>query len=491
MPSTSPVPPAAQVGVIGLGVMGANLALNVADHGFTVAAWNHTPAKVQEFLAQHEGSQRLRGGETLDQFAHGLTLPRRILLMVKAGEPVDEMLERLAPHLAPGDIVIDGGNSFFRDTQRREAALRPRGVSFIGMGVSGGEEGARYGPSLMPGGARDAYEHLRPVLEAIAAKTESGPCVTYVGPDGAGHYVKMVHNGIEYGIMQAIAEAYDLLRRGLALPAAEVAAIFADWNRGALESYLIDVAAQVLAAQDPETGNPLVEMILDQAGQKGTGKWTAQAALDLGVPIPTIAAAIDARVLSSMKGERVSASSLLQSATAGHVSASAREMIPALHDALRAAMICAYAQGMCLLRAASDEYGWNVELREIARVWKGGCIIRARLLDTFMQAFERAPGLPNLLRAADVRRWLSEAEPGWRRTVLAATAAGIPVPATAASLAYFDSYRTARLPQNLTQAQRDYFGAHTYQRVDRAEAGFVHTDWQSLLERERVPGGWP
>jgi len=348
------------------------------------------------------------------------------------------------------------------------------------MGVSGGEEGARYGPSLMPGGARAAYDLLRPVLESIAAKTESGPCVTYVGPDGAGHFVKMVHNGIEYAIMQVIAEAYDLLRRGLDLPADEVAGIFAEWNRGPLESYLIDVAAKVLAARDPQTGNPLVEMILDQAGQKGTGKWTAQSALDLGVPIPTIAAAIDARILSSMRGERVIASTLIASATTRRVTGDARESVTAVHDALRGAMVGAYAQGMSMLRVASAEYRWGVELREIARIWKGGCIIRARLLDTLMHAFERAPDLPNLLLDADVRPWLSEAERGWRRTVSAAVAAGIPVPAMSAALAYFDSYRTERLPQNLTQAQRDFFGSHTYQRVDRPGAGFVHTEWQEL-----------
>ena len=479
----------AQFGVIGLGVMGANLALNIADHDFTVAVWNHTPAKVQEFLARHRDNRRLRGAETLEEFARALAPPRRILLMVKAGDPVDEMLDRLAPLLSPGDVVIDGGNSFFRDTQRREAALRPRGVSFIGMGVSGGEEGARYGPSLMPGGARAAYDLLRPVLESVAATTESGPCVTYVGPDGAGHYVKMIHNGIEYGIMQAIAEAYDLLRRGLGLPADEVAGIFAEWNRGPLESYLIEVAAQVLAARDPETGNPLVEMILDQAGQKGTGKWTAQSALDLGVPVPAIAAAIDARMMSGMKDERLAASTLIASATRGRVTGDGREMAGAIHDALRGAMVCAYAQGMSLLRVASAEYGWEVDLREVARIWKGGCIIRARLLDTLMHAFARAPDLPNLLLDADVRPWLSETERGWRRTVAAAVAAGVPVPAMSAALAYFDSYRTARLPQNLTQAQRDFFGAHTYQRVDRPDGGFVHTDWPSLLERERVPGG--
>ena len=473
----------AQFGVIGLGVMGANLALNVADHDFTVAVWNHTPAKVQAFLARHRSNRRLRGAETLEEFARGLALPRRILLMVKAGDPVDEMLERLVSLLSPGDVVIDGGNSFFRDTQRREAAMRSRGLSFVGMGVSGGEEGARYGPSLMPGGARAAYDLLRPVLESIAAKTESGPCVTYVGPDGAGHFVKMIHNGIEYGVMQAIAEAYDLLRRGLGLPADEVAGIFAEWNRGPLESYLIEVAAQVLAARDPETGNPLVEMILDQAGQKGTGKWTVESALDLGVPIPTIAAAIDARALSSMKGERVTASTRIASETTGRVVGEPREMTAAIHAALRAATVCSYAQGMSLLRVASAEYGWGVELREIARIWKGGCIIRARLLDTLMHAFERAPDLPNLLLDADVRRWLSEAERGWRRTVAAAVVAGIPVPAMSAALAYFDSYRSARLPQNLTQAQRDFFGAHTYQRVDRPDAGFVHTEWRELAEQ--------
>ena len=473
----------AQIGVAGLGVMGGNLALNLEDHGYRVALWTHTEEKVQRFIGRSGANRRWVGTRTLEEFAAALAPPRRILLMVKAGEPVDGMLDRLASHLAPGDVVIDGGNSFFRDTRRREAALRARGISFIGMGVSGGEEGARYGPSLMPGGGRAAYDLLRPVLESIAAKTESRPCVTYVGPDGAGHYVKMIHNGIEYGIMQGIAEAYDLLRRGLALPAAEVAGIFAEWNRGPLESYLIDVAAQVLAARDPETGNPLVEMILDQAGQKGTGKWTAESALDLGVPIPAIAAAMDARVVSGMKGERVTASTQIPSATTGALVGDPREMTAAIHAALRAATVCAYAQGMSLLRVASIAYDWNVELREIARIWKGGSIIRARLLDTLMHAFERAPDLPNLLLDADLRPCLSEAERGWRRTVAAAVAAGIPVPAMSAALAYFDSYRSARLPQNLTQAQRDFFGAHTYQRMDRPDAGFVHTDWRSVIEQ--------
>ena len=479
---TTVAPETAEVGVVGLGVMGENIALNLDDHGYRVALWTHTEGKVQRFVERHTANDRWIATRTLAEFTAALAPPRRILLMVRAGQPVDDMLERLAPHVTSGDVVIDGGNSFFRDTQRREAATRERGFSFVGMGVSGGEEGARYGPSLMPGGTRAAYDLLRPVLESIAAKTDSGPCVTYVGPDGAGHFVKMVHNGIEYGVMQAIAEAYDLLRRGLGLPADEVAGIFAEWNRGPLESYLIDVAAQVLGARDPETGNPLVEMILDQAGQKGTGKWTVESALDLGVPIPTIAAAIDARILSSLKGERVIARTQLVSGATGRVASDPRQMTTAIHDALRGAMICSYAQGMSLLRTASGEYGWSVDLREIARIWKGGCIIRARLLDTLMHAFERAPDLPNLLLDSDVRPWLAEAERGWRRTVSAAATAGIPVPAMSAALAYFDGYRSARLPQNLTQAQRDFFGAHTYQRIDRPDAGFVHTDWRELTE---------
>ena len=481
--SSSSVLQQAEFGLIGLGVMGENLARNIEDHGYAVALWTHTEGKVQNFVEQSGTNRRLIGTNTLKEFTAALTRPRRILLMVRAGAPMDEMLEQLAPYLAPDDVVIDGGNSFFRDTQRRETAMRERGIHFVGMGVSGGEEGARYGPSLMPGGSPEAYELLRPVLESIAAKTDSGPCVTYVGPDGAGHFVKMVHNGIEYGIMEAIAEAYDLLRRGLALPADEVAGVFAEWNRGPLESFLMEVAAQVLSARDPETGNPLVEMILDKAGQKGTGKWTVQSALDLGVPIPTIAAAVDARVLSSMKDERVVASGRLRSAATGRVMGDAREMTAAIHDALRATIACCYAQGMSLLRATSGEYGWNVELCEIARIWKGGCIIRARLLDTLMRAFQRAPDLSNLLLDDDVGLWLAESERGWRRTVSAAVAAGIPLPAITGTLSYFDSYRTARLPQNLTQAQRDFFGAHTYQRVDRLDAGFVHTDWQSLIEQ--------
>ena len=467
--------------VIGLGVMGENLALNVSDHGFRVALWDRTEAKVAAAIQRGGPHRPWRGTGTLEELTAAFGEPRRILLMIKAGAAVDEMLDKLTPLLAAGDVIIDGGNSFFADTQRREAAMRAHGVHFVGMGVSGGEEGARHGPSLMPGGVRAAYAYIQPILEAIAARTDSGVCVTYVGPDGAGHFVKMVHNGIEYGIMQLIAEAYDVLRRAVGLSAGAIADLFAEWNRGPMESYLLEIASQVLGVRDPETGKPLVEMILDQAGQKGTGKWTAQVALDLGVPIPTIAAAIDARVLSSMKAERVLASTKLTSTTTAPVSGEWRQLAGSVREALSAATISSYAQGMTLLRAGSAEHGWAVNPREIARIWKGGCIIRARLLDAIMQAFERAPELPNLMLDEAMQPQLAAAEQGWRNTVAMAVTHGIPVPALSASLSYFDSYRTAVLPQNLTQAQRDYFGAHTYQRTDRPDAGFVHSDWPALI----------
>jgi len=354
--------------------------------------------------------------------------------------------------------------------------------------VSGGEEGARYGPSLMPGGNHDAYEHVKAILEAIAAKSDSGPCVTYVGPDGAGHFVKMVHNGIEYGDMQLIAEIYDLFRKALGLSALEMAEIFAEWNRGPLESYLIEITSQILTVKDPETGKPLVDMILDQAGQKGTGKWTAQVALDLAVPIPTIAAAIDARVLSSMKAERVNAGKVLQSSANARYSGEEKDLIAAAADALFASKVCSYAQGMSLIRVGSNEYNWGISLREMARIWKAGCIIRAKLLDSIMHAFERQPDLPNLLLDSEFQPRIQAAESNWRKIVETAVSLGIPLPAMSASLSYYDSYRSAQLPQNLTQAQRDFFGAHTYQRADRPQAGFVHTDWQSLLGEKKSGG---
>ena len=472
--------PAAQFGVIGLAVMGSNLALNIEEHGFSVAVWNLETERVDQFTGGEGAGRRFVGTKTFEDFVAALERPRRVLMMIKAGAPVDQTVEKLRPLLDPGDILIDGGNSWFKDTQRREASLRGSGLHFVGMGVSGGEEGARHGPSLMPGGPAEAYERLRPVLEAIAAKTESGPCVTHCGPEGAGHLVKMVHNGIEYGDMQLIAEAYDILRRGLGLGAAEIAEVFGEWNRGPLESFLVEITAKILAVRDPETGRPLVDLVLDKAGQKGTGKWTAQVALDLGVPVPTIAAAIDARVLSAMKGERVAASGRLRGPRARALRGDRARLVRAVHDALYASKVCSYAQGMSLIGAASREYGWGVSLRETARIWKGGCIIRARFLDTIMRAYERRPDLPNLLLDRDVARAVQRAQSAWRRTVSAAQGVGVPVPALSASLAYFDSYRSAELPQNLTQAQRDFFGAHTYERADRPGAGPVHTDWASL-----------
>jgi 6-phosphogluconate dehydrogenase len=390
---------------------------------------------------------------------------------------VDAVIDRLKPLMAPGDVVLDCGNSWFKDTQRREADLVKAGFTFIGMGVSGGEEGARRGPSLMPGGKREAYERMKPVFDAIAAKTDSGPCSTYVGPDGAGHFVKMVHNGIEYADMQLIAEAYDLLKRGVGLSAPELAKLFTEWNKGPIESFLIEITAKVLGVKDAQSGQPLVDLVLDKAGQKGTGKWTVQVALDLAVPIPSIAAALDSRLLSSMKDERVSASKSISGPAPRVPEAQRQELIGQVHDALHAAKITTYAQGMRLIQAASRELKWDVDLKEMARIWKGGCIIRARLLDTIMRAYERRPDLPSLLLDPDFARTVDGAQGAWRRVVGVAAQAGIPVPAMSASLAYFDSYRSAELPQNLTQAQRDAFGAHTYERKDQLERGFVHTDW--------------
>jgi 6-phosphogluconate dehydrogenase len=462
--------------MIGLGVMGRNLALNIEEHGFPVAVWNFEADWVDSFVGDFQDKQ-FTGTKTLADFARALERPRRIMMMIKAGAPVDQTLENLKPFLEEGDVVIDGGNSYYKDTQRREESLRKDSLRFVGAGVSGGEEGARFGPSLMPGGAREAYETVRPVFEAIAAKTDSGPCVTYIGPDGAGHFVKMVHNGIEYGDMQLIAESYDVLRRSLQLDAAELADIFDDWNRGPLESFLIEISARIFRVRDDETEKPLVDLVLDRAEQKGTGKWTAQDALDFGVPIPTIAAAIDARLMSSMKDDRVAASRKIRGPRMQHSRAGKQKLIRAVHDALYASKICSYAQGLSLIRRASDEYGWNIDLSEIARIWKGGCIIRARFLDSIMSAYDNRPDLPSLLLDEEFNASIQAAQANWRFAVRTAQGLGIPVLAMSASLSYFDSYRTARLPQNLTQAQRDYFGSHTYVRADHPERGHVHTEW--------------
>ena len=461
--------------VVGLGTMGRNLALNIEEHGFPIAVWNLETDWTDAFLKDHAG-HKFTGTKSLQDLVRALERPRRIMMMIPAGAPVDEMLGKLAPLLEPDDIVIDGGNSHFADTRRREAALREQRLHFVGCGVSGGEEGARFGPSIMPGGSAAAWTRIKDVLEAIAAKTEAGPCVTHVGPDGAGHFVKMVHNGIEYGDMQLIAETYDVLHRGLGLTTPQTGEVFAEWNRGPLESFLVELTAHVCSVVDPETQQPLVDVIQDKAGQKGTGKWTAQIALDLAVAIPTIGAALDARVLSSLKDQRVSASALYKGAAKqGFSSTGADPWKNDLRDALVAARVCSYAQGMALIAAGSAEYHWNIDLAEMARIWKGGCIIRAKLLDPVRQAFTANPSLPNLLVDPAIAADLQRAAAGWRRVVSAAASSGIAVPALAASLAYFDSYTTARLPQNLTQAQRDAFGAHKFERIERP--GFVHADW--------------
>jgi 6-phosphogluconate dehydrogenase len=405
---------------------------------------------------------------------------------VKAGSPVDWTIDLMKPYLESGDIIIDGGNSHFKETERRQKELKPQGFFMIGSGTSGGEKGALLGPSLMPGGDSEAYEQIRPIWEAIAAKVPDGPCVTYIGPGGAGHFVKMVHNGIEYGDMQLIAEVYGLFRDGFGLSADAMAAIFEEWNQGDLESYLIEITAKILRVKDPETGKPLVDLVLDKAGQKGTGKWTSQIALDLGVPIPTIDAAIVGRILSSQKEARVAASQQIGAQTTGGFAEFSETLKGYVHDALYASKICSYAQGMNLIRAGSDEFGWDINLSEIARIWQGGCIIRARFLGEIKEAYLREPGLANLLLDAEFKSKMDQAQVGWRTVVSTAQQLGLPVMAMSASLGYFDMYRTANLPLNLTQAQRDFFGSHTYERVDKPESGFVHTEWEELLEKQAV-----
>src|SRR2546421_839857 len=505
----------ADIGMAGLAVMGSNLAQNMERNGHTVAVWNREPATMDKFMANEGQGKRFVPSKSPEEFVKSLKRPRRIVMLIKAGAPVDWTIDQFKPFLEEGDILIDGGNSWFEDTRRREAALREEGFRFIGSGVSGGEEGALHGPSLMPGGAREAYEEIRLIWEAIAAKTEDGPCTTYVGPDAAGHFVKMVHNGIEYGDMQLIAEAYDIMRRVLGMIAGEIAGVFAKWNKGILDSYLIEITSQILRVKDNQTGQPLVDLILDQAEQKGTGKWAAQVALDLGVAIPTISAAIDARLLSSLKEERVVASRLIGGDMSGgkppfltasipgsdsakrdsHAGRSQEEglapapgtdrkgLLQCLHDALYASKICSYAQGFNLIRAGSTQWKWGIDLSEMARIWKGGCIIRAKFLDSIKNAYKRDPNLANLLLAEDLRDWMRTAQTNWRQALSTAQSEGVPVPAMSASLAYFDSYHAASLPQNLTQAQRDFFGAHTYRRKDKPELGAIHTDWEGAADK--------
>jgi 6-phosphogluconate dehydrogenase len=483
MSAPEQTPKTAQIGLIGLGVMGENLALNIERNGYSIAVFNRDPAKMDEFVSRAEGKQVV-GTRTPEEFVKSLERPRKIILLVKAGDPVDWTIEQIRPFLDEGDIIIDGGNSYFLDTERREKQLREQGLNFIGSGVSGGEKGALWGPSLMPGGDRAAYEQIRPVWEAIAAKVDDGPCVTYIGPGGAGHFVKMVHNGIEYGDMQLIAEAYDLMRRAAGMTADEMADVFDEWNRGDLESFLIEITAQILRVKDPETGRPLVDLVLDKAGQKGTGKWTSDIALELGVIIPTIDAAVDTRNLSAHKEERVEASRHV-AGPQGSYDGDRAELVACVRDALYASKICSYAQGMNLIRAGSEKWGWGINLGETARIWKGGCIIRAQFLGKISDAYRRRADLPNLLLDPDFNDYMQRAQDNWRRAVTTAIRLGIPVPGMSASVGYFDTYRTAELPLNLTQAQRDFFGSHTYERTDNPSGGFVHTEWEELLEKQK------
>jgi 6-phosphogluconate dehydrogenase len=467
----------ADFGLIGMAVMGQNLALNVERNGFSVAVYNRTAARTEEFMAGPAKGKNIQAAYTVEELVDALKEPRRIMLMVKAGTPVDDTIAQLKPHLEPGDLIIDGGNSFFGDTERRAKELAEAGINYIGTGVSGGEYGALWGPSIMPGGQPEAWEAVKPIFTAIAAKVNGDPCVTYIGPRGSGHYVKMVHNGIEYGDMQLIAESYDIMKRIGGLSAAELHRVFAEWNQGELESYLIEITADIFAKMDDETGQPLVEVILDEAKQKGTGKWTSQNAFDLGAPTPTINAAVESRIVSAYKAERVAASQVLSGPEA-RFNGDRAALIRDLRDALYAAKICSYAQGFALLRAASEEYDYNLSYGEIARIWRGGCIIRAAFLDDIRAAFERKPDLSNLLMDPEFGEAVQQRQGALRRVIRTAVANGVPCLAFSSALAYFDAYRTARLPANLTQAQRDYFGAHTYRRIDKE--GSFHTEWQEV-----------
>ena len=463
-------------GLIGLAVMGENLALNIERNGFPIAVYNRTPDKTEAFMANRAQGKNVKPAYSLEEFVQSLDRPRKILIMVKAGSPVDAVMNQLKPLLQDGDMIIDGGNSLFTDTERRVTEMESTGLRFIGMGVSGGEEGALNGPSLMPGGTEAAYQEIEPIVKKIAAQVDDGPCVTYIGPGGAGHYVKMVHNGIEYGDMQLIAEAYDLLKNAIGLDHTQLHEVFSEWNTTPeLDSFLIEITANIFTKMDDDTGLALVDVIMDAAAQKGTGRWTVESALELGVSIPTIIAAVNARIISSMKPERVAASKELTGPT-GKYDGDAKAFITKVRDALYCSKICSYAQGMALIGKASQEmYGGKVDLGECARIWKGGCIIRAAFLGRIKHAFDENPQLPNLLLAPEFKQTILDRQQAWREVLMTAAQLGIPVPAFSASLDYFDSYRRDRLPQNLTQAQRDYFGAHTFERTDKP--GTYHAEW--------------
>ncbi len=470
-------------GVIGLAVMGENIALNVERNGFPIAVYNRSREKTDRFMAERAQGRNAQASFTLEDFVASLERPRKILVMVQAGKPVDAVIGQLKPLLNEGDIIIDGGNSWYEDTERRTQELEPTGLRYLGMGVSGGEEGALNGPSLMPGGTESSYQYLSPIFNKIAAQVDDGPCVTYIGPGGSGHYVKMVHNGIEYGDMQLIAEAYDLLKNAAGLDSKQLHEVFSEWNTtDELNSFLIEITANIFPYIDPDTKKPLVELVLDAAGQKGTGRWTVQTALDLGVPVPTIVAAVNSRIISSYKDERVAASKQL-TGPSGKYDGQTKEFINMVRDALYCSKICSYAQGMALLYKASNTYNWNLQLGEMARIWKGGCIIRAGFLNKIKNAYAENASLPNLLLAPEFKQTILDRQNAWRSVIMTAAKLGIPVPAFSASLDYFDSYRRERLPQNLTQAQRDYFGAHTYKRIDKE--GVFHTEWVPVEESKK------
>ena len=487
--------PLSDIGLIGLAVMGQNLALNIADHGFQISVYNRTTEKTDKFVADNPNTPGgLVGTKTLQDFVASLAKPRKMIILVQAGKATDAVIDGLVPLLEQGDIVIDGGNALWTDTIRREKALRDKGLRFIGSGVSGGEEGARFGPSLMPGGEYKAWLELKPIWEAVAAKVDAKtgkplqgaapgkpvvggvPCTTYIGENGAGHYVKMVHNGIEYGDMQMICEAYALMKGLLGLKPAEMSAIFGEWNTGILDSFLIEITTDILQQKDPATKKPFVDIVLDTAGQKGTGKWTSTNALDMGVPAPTIAEAVFARCISAIKDERVAASKILKGPSKKY-KGSKKALVAAIHDALYCSKICSYAQGFQLMRTAQQEFGWKLNFGEIAQIWRGGCIIRAAFLQKITEAYARNPNLANLLLDPYFNKTVKKAQENWRKVVALSAECGVPAPTFSSSLAYYDSYRSARLPANLLQSQRDYFGAHTYERTDKPRGKFFHLDW--------------
>lgn len=462
-------------GLIGLAVMGQNFARNVAHNGYSVAVFNRTVSKTEDFIEKYGNEGDFFGAKSIEEFVNALERPRKIMLLVKAGAAVDKTIESLLPHLDEGDIIIDGGNSYFVDTRRRAIELESRGFRFLGMGVSGGEEGALNGPSLMPGGSMSAYEEIAPIMKVVAAQVADGACFTYVGQDGAGHYVKMVHNGIEYGDMELIAEAYFLMRELLGMSASEIGDVFAKWNKGILDSYLIEITAKILKKVDEETGKPLIELILDKAGQKGTGKWTSQEGLELGVAIPTIAEAVFARGMSAYKEERVEAEKVLHGPKPTF-DGDKETFIEAIHSALYASKICSYAQGFALIREAANVYKWDINYGDMALLWRGGCIIRAAFLGDIKKAFDNNPELKNLLVDPYFSKEVMKHQANWRKAIVEGVANGIPLPAFTASLNYYDSYRRGFLPANIIQGQRDFFGAHTYQRIDKE--GTFHTNWE-------------